>query len=905
VGGTTTRDIPLARIKEYFAGANYGVVEAQGFINIDGSFYMENFNRAAPAVSANQTGSSRVIGDTGAWAFQERGTGGTVTNATFGCSATPGSTDTSNAVNGVLAIALETSTNTNGTNLTPPWCYISMSSATGAGSVVPVLKAANKFIMYYKVKMSSAYTNSVTGNMMWFGADNQTNGGWIGKPTFTGTSTGGIWITNVDGTQTVTGTNATAGTQWVGWSRYNGSDSTVACSGFNPSSNTSNYALFRIEVRDTNDAQFFIDGDTSNGVAMTSCGQVTSNIPTAPIRPAMNLGRPYINTSGTVWTAYVDLFAYVQDDPRGVVAPNGLSQVDAPEPTFNPITGADVAEQYRFSESDDVSAGDIVSLGDVVGDGDKATRPYDRKMYGVVSESPGMVLGDSAVNSLPVAISGRVPVKVTAKNGAIKIGDPITSSDIPGVGMRATQSGKILGTAMENYSKDEVGKILVSINPGYYINDGHDVAMVENDPEMVLGASASATISDNALGLSIQASSSARPTAPVTESSSVGQIADKMFMFKNGLRVDKVFESLSDAIFYGKTRFQGAVEFVSSTIFRSDVEFEGSVTFNSNTAGYAKIKRGQRFVNVTFDQEYKNQPVVQVSPNIFKLTDATFQDVVAQGFCTELEGIEACQDKLVDTILNSGVNYAVQNQTTQGFLIVLDQNAPVDLTFSWQAIAVKTPKTATNSGPSDLVMPYRGNYQISNRFGEKSNDPAIQAKDEKNGLKGHDGYDISMPEGTPIVAVDDGVVEIQNDDYGTTLVLKHSWGKTVYGHLSKTLVTVGQKVSRGQQIALSGNTGLSTGPHLHFGMKVDAASVAGGYNGFVNPSLYFAFDSHKSGPAVAGISVHLDSSISASSSSLLHHEDERAASSSSATEPGKDAADLLSGEEVSKRAETN
>lgn len=893
VGGNGTSDIPLARIKEYFTGANYGVVESTGFINIDGSFYMDNFVASRPPVTADSTASnySSRIGDTLAWGMDERGTGGTATNATFGCTATQGDTNTSNNVNGVLQISLETSTNTNGTNLSAPWCQVAMQGTPG-NNVVPILQAANKFIMYYKVKMSSAYTNSVTGNSMWFGANNQTNGGWIGKPTFTGTSTGGVFITNVDGTQTQTGTNATVGTQWVGWTRYNGNNSTVACSGVNPTSNTSNYALFRIEVRATNDARFFIDGDTSNGVQMTECGSgITANIPTAPMRPAMVLGRPYMNSTGTVWTAFVDLFAYVQDDPRDMVVPGMEAQAPPEQSVFNPIQGADLAEHYIFTEEDNVEMGDVVSMGDSPGDADKASRAYDRRLLGVIAESPGLILGDTAVNSLPVAISGRVPVKVSAKNGEIKIGDPITSSDIPGVAMKATTAGKIIGTAMEKFDGDGTGKILVSINPGYYINDGQDLALVENQSEMVLGATSSAELAPTD-GIAIQASGSATPL-PQDEPSLVGQVISNMVLFENGLRVDKVFESVGDAVFYGKARFEGAVEYLAAVVFKDEVEFEKTVTFNSDTAGYAVIQKGQRFVDVTFDNEYKNQPVIQISPSIFKLTEATFKEMIAQEFCTELEGIEVCQDRLVSTILDSDLNYAVQNQTTQGFLIVLDREAPVNMTFSWQATAVKNVKTAVNNGPAGLGLPFKGDYQISNKFGEHSENQKIKDKDVKLGLSGHDGYDIGMPMETPILAVDDGVVESRNSDYGMTLVLKHEWGETLYGHLSDITVEVGQKVTKGQEVALSGNSGLTTGPHLHFGMKLNDSKDDNGYRGFVNPNLYLAFEKHRAASAVAGVSTRLDSvdprrthfetNISASSSSILHTEEEQVVSSSSAS----------------------
>ncbi len=87
----------------------------------------------------------------------------------------------------------------------------------------------------------------------------------------------------------------------------------------------------------------------------------------------------------------------------------------------------------------------------------------------------------------------------------------------------------------------------------------------------------------------------------------------------------------------------------------------------------------------------------------------------------------------------------------------------------------------------------------------------------------HNGIDIDVPEGTIVHAADSGSVYsvIENEEaYGTMVVLKHADGYlTIYGHLSSALVSNGQYVEVGQPIAESGNTGLSTGPHLHFEIR--------------------------------------------------------------------------------------
>jgi murein DD-endopeptidase MepM/ murein hydrolase activator NlpD len=83
----------------------------------------------------------------------------------------------------------------------------------------------------------------------------------------------------------------------------------------------------------------------------------------------------------------------------------------------------------------------------------------------------------------------------------------------------------------------------------------------------------------------------------------------------------------------------------------------------------------------------------------------------------------------------------------------------------------------------------------------------------------HRGLDISSPLGTPIVAPADGVVTAvaREAEFGNLVSVEHGYGfVTRYGHASRVLVRAGQQVRRGQMIALVGNTGKSTGPHLHY-----------------------------------------------------------------------------------------
>lgn len=93
-----------------------------------------------------------------------------------------------------------------------------------------------------------------------------------------------------------------------------------------------------------------------------------------------------------------------------------------------------------------------------------------------------------------------------------------------------------------------------------------------------------------------------------------------------------------------------------------------------------------------------------------------------------------------------------------------------------------------------------------------------------NTIKHHTGFDFAVPVGTPIWATADGVVEFvgaNSSGYGVQIRIKHSETiTTLYAHLSSVAVKRGQKVKRHEYIGRSGNTGQSSGPHLHYEVRV-------------------------------------------------------------------------------------
>ena len=105
------------------------------------------------------------------------------------------------------------------------------------------------------------------------------------------------------------------------------------------------------------------------------------------------------------------------------------------------------------------------------------------------------------------------------------------------------------------------------------------------------------------------------------------------------------------------------------------------------------------------------------------------------------------------------------------------------------------------------------------------------------GLHGYNAVDIGTPQGTPLLAAASGEIIVAkssgwNGGYGDYVVISHPNGtQTLYGHMSKVIVSVGEEVVQGQVIGLSGETGLATGPHLHF-------EVRGAYNFMLDSSEY-------------------------------------------------------------------
>jgi len=124
--------------------------------------------------------------------------------------------------------------------------------------------------------------------------------------------------------------------------------------------------------------------------------------------------------------------------------------------------------------------------------------------------------------------------------------------------------------------------------------------------------------------------------------------------------------------------------------------------------------------------------------------------------------------------------------------------------------------------PAFNRYPFEGRYRLSSHFNPRRKHPVTGR------ISPHKGTDFAMPIGTAIQAPANGRVEKVGNHpaAGRYVVVRHDNGyKTRYLHLSKPLVRNGQRVAMGERIALSGNTGRSTGPHLHYEILVNNSQV--------------------------------------------------------------------------------
>ncbi len=183
-------------------------------------------------------------------------------------------------------------------------------------------------------------------------------------------------------------------------------------------------------------------------------------------------------------------------------------------------------------------------------------------------------------------------------------------------------------------------------------------------------------------------------------------------------------------------------------------------------------------------------------------------------------------------VLGAGVAVAAaENTAVSGSATAVQAQAAAQAEAAkTQAVKVQKATKAAEKKQASWVSPVKS-YQLSASYAANGGMWASK----------HSGQDYAVPTGTPVVAVHGGTVVKAGGNgagdgpaYGNAVVIKHSNGKySQYAHLSSVNVQAGQVVKTGQKIALSGNTGNSSGPHLHFEIRTTP-----NYGTAINPATF-------------------------------------------------------------------
>ncbi len=228
-----------------------------------------------------------------------------------------------------------------------------------------------------------------------------------------------------------------------------------------------------------------------------------------------------------------------------------------------------------------------------------------------------------------------------------------------------------------------------------------------------------------------------------------------------------------------------------------------------------------RYLNALVDEktkqiEAKNQELIKKTNKISYLLS---QKNVLQMKVSALKNEIAQKQKLLNSV----------NDKIDDIERIIQFEPPKNVTYTQRLDLAKidlvNKKMVLNSIPNGYPVVYTG---ISSKFGWRIH-PILHKREF------HTGLDLRAKLHTPVYATADGIVEYahyhKRSGYGNLLIIDHNFGfKTMFGHLSKFVVHQGDFVRKGQLIAYTGNSGLSSGPHLHYEIR---------YLGIVLNPIYF------------------------------------------------------------------
>ncbi|MFI5234844.1 MAG: M23 family metallopeptidase [Gemmatimonadales bacterium] len=251
--------------------------------------------------------------------------------------------------------------------------------------------------------------------------------------------------------------------------------------------------------------------------------------------------------------------------------------------------------------------------------------------------------------------------------------------------------------------------------------------------------------------------------------------------------------------------------------------------------GYVTLSRSIAFsrnASLTRENQLLAEQIGQVQTRLISLND-TLQSITAQNARIR---VLANLDPIDPQVAEAGVGGPAARSATDSELAssgILGQRATevrVDVnglirranllasSFNQAAESLASHSQRLEALPS--IMPTHG--WLTSAFSAMRAHPILHIN------RPHEGIDISAPMGAPIEAPANGVITSAGweNGYGNVVIIDHGYGiVTKFAHCSKLLVRAGQRVHRGDRIALVGNTGLATGPHMHYEVHVNGKPV--------------------------------------------------------------------------------
>lgn len=207
-------------------------------------------------------------------------------------------------------------------------------------------------------------------------------------------------------------------------------------------------------------------------------------------------------------------------------------------------------------------------------------------------------------------------------------------------------------------------------------------------------------------------------------------------------------------------------------------------------------------------------------------TDLAANESLQAEVTSEKENMEDLVDEKTAEVEKYNASIATQQEELDKYNQAVAEAESIIAAAEQSALANNTTTSATTYTGGAFTWPVPGCYSISSYFGTRTSPTAGASSN-------HKGIDIPCSSGTPVVAAASGTVIVATYNYaeGNYVAIDHGGGVvTLYMHNSSLAVSAGQSVTAGQTIAYAGSTGVSTGPHCHFGVRVNG--------GYVDPLSY-------------------------------------------------------------------